>query len=134
MKSRFLIGVLFLLVFVANRPAQAQSTDNASQRQWAIIKVINPVRVGQQILMGTYLVIHDDAKMAKGEPCTTIYRFDPKAGPKEQIVAFMCVPAKILARNTTTLAVLTDPVLGIGTLQGYQFAGDTELHGVPSAR
>lgn len=133
MKSKLLVGGLLMLAALAAKPAVAQTNENASsQRKWAIVKIANPVKVGRQVLMGTYLVIHDDAKMAKGEPCTTIYRFDPKAGPKEQIIAFMCVPEKVLAQNTTTLAVYTDPVLGIAALQGYQFAADPELHGVPS--
>lgn len=133
MKSKLLVGGLLALTVLAARPALAQTNDGASsQRKWAIVRITSPVKVGRQVLMGTYLVVHDDVKMAKGEPCTTIYRFDPKAGPKEQIIAFMCVPEKVLAKDTTTLAVVTDPVLGIAALQGYQFASDPEIHGVPS--
>ncbi len=133
MKSKLLVGGLLVMSLVGVRPAHAQSNDNsAPQRKWAVIKITEPVRVGRQLLMGTYLVVHDDAKMAKGEPCTTIYRFDPKAGPKEQIVAFMCVPKKVLAQDTTILGVVTDPALGIRALTGYEFAGDGEFHGVPT--
>lgn len=133
MHSKLLVGGLLMLSLVAARPAQAQTTEAAAgARKWAVIKINDPVKVGRRVLMGTYLVIHDDAKMAKGEPCTTIYRFDPKAGPKEQVVAFMCVPKNVLTQSTTTLAVVTDPVLGIASLQGYQFAADPELHGVPA--
>lgn len=133
MKPKLLIGGLLVLSLVGARPAHAQSNDGtASQKRWAVIQITDPVKVGRQLLMGTYLVVHDEAKMARGEPCTTIYRFDPKAGPKEQVVAFMCVPKRILAQNTATLAVVTDPVLGIKALTGYEFAGDPEQHGVPS--
>lgn len=133
MKSKLLIGGLLMLSLAAARPAHAQSNENAAgQRRWAVIKITEPVKVGRRVLMGTYLIVHDDAKMANGEPCTTIYRFDPKSGPKEQVVAFMCVPQKVLAKNATTLGVVTDPVLGIRALQGYQFTGDPELHGVPA--
>ena len=35
--------------------------------------------------MGPYLIVHDDAKMERGEPCTTFYRFDPAKGPQEEV-------------------------------------------------
>ncbi len=132
MKSRLVIGAALMLALVGGR-VQAQTNDNvAGQRRWAVVNITDPVIVGRQILMGTYLVIHDDAKMAKGAPCTTIYRFDPKTGPKEQIIAFMCLPKKVTAPETNTLAVVIDPVVGKGKLQAYEFAGDSESHGVPS--
>ncbi len=131
MKNAFMVCLLMVVVLATRTQAQTPDTVPTA-KHWAVITFNDPVKVGRQVLMGTYLVVHDDAKMSKGEQCTTIYRFDPKAGPKEQVVAFMCVPKQILARTRTTLTVLTDPVLGIASLQGFEFAGESELHGVPA--
>ena len=130
MKFRFLIGGLLLVATFGARP-YAQ-TNTASEKRWVVVNITDPVMVGRQILMGKYLIVHDDAKMAKGEPCTTIYRFDPKSGPKEQVVAFMCLPKRTAAPDTVTLSVSTDPVLGLHALRAYEFAGDGESHGVPA--
>ena len=133
MKFKAVWAALLLLALVAGR-ANAQTTTNAEKR-WTVVNLTEPVLVGRQILMGTYLIIHDDAKMTKGEPCTTIYRFDPKTGPKEQVVAFMCLPHRGAASATNTLTVRSgDGWLGVSTLQAYAFAGDDENHGVPAGR
>jgi hypothetical protein len=36
---------------------------------------------------------HDDARMTRGEPCTTVYHFDPATKARgDVIVEFMCLP------------------------------------------
>lgn len=130
MKCKAVWTALLLLALVAGR-ANAQTT-TSTEKQWTVVNLTEPVMVGRQFLMGTYLIVHDDAKMAKGEPCTTIYRFDPKTGPKEQVVAFMCLPKRVSSGDTTTIAVTTDPYFGIKALRAYEFAGDAESHEVPS--
>src|SRR4029079_5904288 len=65
----------------------------APPRQWAVTNFVDPVLVSDQILMGPYLIVHDDAKMAHGQPCTSFYRFDPAKGPQEEVLSFHCTPA-----------------------------------------
>lgn len=120
-----------LALFAGTANAQTPNTTSTGQR-WSIVRISDPVMVGREILMGTYLIVHDEAKMAKGEPCTTIYRFDPKTGPKEQVTAFMCLPHRGVAASTNTLSVKSDGLLDVGILQAYTFAGDDESHGVPA--
>ncbi len=124
-------GLASLALFAGTANAQTPNTTSTGQR-WSVVRISEPVMVGREILMGTYLIVHDEAKMAKGEPCTTIYRFDPKTGPKEQVTAFMCLPHRGVAAATTTLSIKSDGLLDVGVLQAYTFAGDDESHGVPA--
>jgi hypothetical protein len=101
-----------------------------SDKQWAIANFIEPVLVARSLVSGTVLVVHDDVKMAQGEPCTTLYRFDPVEGPKEALVSFHCKPRRAERIEATTFT--TQPTeLGMKRLIEYQISGDTEAHGVP---
>ena len=82
--------------------------------------------------MGSYLIVHDDAKMERGEPCTTFYRFDPAKGPQEAAVSFHCTPAlKPVVDKLTLTQSESNPAVGIRRLTEYQFPGDCEAHGIP---
>jgi hypothetical protein len=130
MKSRILLGVLLVVVFSAGTFA-TRGDQVAPSRQWTLVNFADPVRVSGQLLMGPYLIIHDEAKMARGEACTSFYRFDPKTGPKEEAVSFHCRPQDRKVCATATFTTVRDPYTGIQNLTEYQFAGDAEGHGVP---
>jgi hypothetical protein len=129
MKSRIFVGALAVFAVFAIS-GLASSGDAGPSRRWAIVTFTDPVQLGDQYLMGSYLFVHDDAKMAKGEACTSIYKFDRARGPQEQVLAFHCVPAKRELCATTKLTI-QDRGLAIPKLVEYQFAGDIEGHGVP---
>jgi hypothetical protein len=74
---------------------------------------------------------HDDARMARGEPCTRVLRFLPGKGPAEELVAFHCKPRWGQAPDKFKAATDRLPD-GMRVLTEYQFAGDDEAHGVPS--
>jgi hypothetical protein len=110
---------------------KAEVTSNlTADKQWAITKFTETVRVNGRYVTGPVLIVHDMQKMAKGEPCTTFYRFDPVDGPKEELVSFHCLPrpADRLSQTTFKTAVI-EP--GVKTLVEYQIAGDNEAHGIP---
>lgn len=130
MKGHICIGTL-LLVGLFGASTFATRGDNVGPaRRWAIVNFPSPVQLGDQYLMGQYLFVHDDAKMARGEVCTSIYRFDPKTGPKEEVIAFHCQPAQRPLCDRATFTV-RDRGPEIPMLTEYQFAGDSEGHGVP---
>ena len=133
MRSRIIVGSL-LLLGVLTAGTIATSGDGVSPpRQWAIATFGDPVMVTDQILMGSYLVVHDDAKMERGEPCTTFYRFDPAKGPQEEVVSFHCTPINRKLATTLTFAQAErKSVIGIARVTEYQFAGDCEAHGIPT--
>ena len=132
MRSRIIVGSVLLLGVLAVGTIATSGDGVAPPRQWAITNFMAPVLVADQFLMGQYLIVHDEARMARGEPCTSFYRFDPARGPQEQAVSFHCTPAtrKVVDRLTLTQ---TDQatVHGIKRLTAYQFAGDCEAHGIP---
>ncbi len=133
MKSRFFVGMLALVGFFTISGIASSGDSAGPARRWAIVTFANPVQLGDQFLMGTFLIVHDADKMAKGEACTSIYRFDPDRGPREQVVAFHCVPAKRDVCASTTLTVQSRGV-DLPKLLEYQFAGDAEGHGVPQVK
>lgn len=131
MRSRILVGASLLVGVLGVGTIATNGDGGAPVRQWAIASLTEPTLIGSTIVEGSVLFTHDDAKMARGEPCTTVYLFEPTKGPAEEIASFHCIPKsrKIVHKFTIT----TRPnALGFGcVLTEYQFAGDSEGHGVP---
>ena len=130
MKSRLIVGVLLLVALFSVSAFATRGDGVGPDKQWAIVNFVSPVLVKDAILMGPYLIVHDSTKMARGEPCSTFYRFDTKRGPQEAVVAFHCLPATRERCDATNLTVVTSPV-GFARLIEYQIGGDSEAHGVP---
>ena len=139
MRSRIFLGV-FLLAGVLSAATTATSRHRvAPARQSAIAYLTEPTMIGLTLVQGPVLFTHDDAKMARGEPCTTVQLvnggvgFDPANGPVQEVVAFHCIPTPHKIVHKFTLTTQPNAALGFGcVLTGYQFAGDTEVHGVPT--
>jgi hypothetical protein len=133
MRSRIL-GMMCLLVTVFLAGTLASSGDGVRPaRQWAIAYLSEPTLIGSTIVQGPVLFTHDDARMARGEPCTTVSLFEPARGPAEEIAAFHCIPTIRKAVGTFTVRTRPNTALGFGcVLTEYQFAGDVEAHGVPA--
>ena len=130
MRARVTVGgVLFVALFVVG--VFASAGDRAGRRQWAVVNFANPVQVLDRVVMGPTLIVHDDAKMAQGEACTSFYRFAPGKGPQEEIVSFHCQPETAKVARATTFTY-TRGELGCQKLVAYQIAGDAEAHGVPA--
>jgi hypothetical protein len=131
MHSKILVGLLLVVGVLAAGTFASDGMNMSGDRQWSIVNITTPTRVEGQLLMGPYLIVHDDAKMARGEACTTFYRFDPKKGPQEEAVSFQCIPAQKEVPARTTLVTKRLPGCDDLALAEYQFAGDAEAHGVP---
>jgi hypothetical protein len=127
MRSRIIVGALLL---VGAFSAATLATTSAT-KQWSIVNFPDPLQVANELVMGPVLIVHDDVKMAEGEPCTTFYRFDPKRGPQEALVSFHCTPVQRGVAATTTFTVVPK-ANGCKRLVEYQIAGDAEGHGIPS--
>jgi hypothetical protein len=131
MRTRILVGLVLLTALVGAGTVGARGTSYVSHdKQWSIVNFVDPVLVKGQFIMGPVLIVHDSVKMARGEACTTFYRFDPAKGPGAVLVSFHCIPREAEATPTTTVKTYaTDP--GCRRLVEYQVAGDNEAHGVP---
>lgn len=88
----------------------------------------DPVRVANTVLMGRYVIEHDDERMARGEPCTYIYEADDLRAP---VVTFHCEHLERPTADAATLVLGPSINPAMKTLTEFQFAGETASHGVP---
>ena len=125
--------VLAVLVLVgALAPAAFATTgDGTARRQSAIVNFERPTWVASAMLMGTYVIVHDDGRMARGEPCTVLYRVGRRTHPLDEAVSFHCIPHEGRVFRDFTTTVERNPTRCSDTLLEDQFAGDSEVHGVP---
>jgi len=132
MRTRVIARALLLIAMVGATTLAARGNSYVGvDKQWTIVNFADPVLVKGRFVMGPVLIVHDSAKMAKGEPCTTFFRFDPTVGQQEAIVSFHCKPRRAGAVATTTLNVVSTAA-GCKKLVEYQIAGDPEVHGIPA--
>jgi hypothetical protein len=128
------LGATLLLAGGLSPVAVATTGDHvAAAQQQAVTYLKEPTLIGTTIIEGPVLFIHDAAKMARGEPCTSIRLFDPEKGPLEEVLSFRCIPR--VRRIAAKFTVTTRPNIELGfgcILTEYQFAGDSEGHGVPA--
>lgn len=132
LRGRLLV-VAALLMLVAATPA-AGDHRVAAGRQTAIAHFHQQTIVWTEILEGSYLIVHDDTRMSTGEPCTVIYRLDPMGKAREEAVSFHCIPSRRPMVDHDKVTTRWDRFVGMNTMIEYQFAGDTEGHGVPSCQ
>jgi hypothetical protein len=132
MKARIIVATaIFIGVLGAATFASRGGSDVQNPRRWTIVNFANAVRVQGTVIMGPVLIVHDDEKMARGEACTTFYRFQPSRGPREELVSFHCTPIQRSVAAETRLTVVDGPGLSCKRLVQYQIAGDAEAHGIP---
>lgn len=124
MRSRIIDASLFLAGF-------AVATNATPAVKWAAVNLKDTTLIAGKFVSGPVVFVHDDARMARGEPCTTVHRFEPGKGAGEEIVAFHCKPRWGKAPARFTAATTSRPD-GPPMLTEYQFAGDEEAHIVPS--
>jgi hypothetical protein len=115
----------FLLALDTNPPAPP-----VPARQATVVWFNQPVRVGNNILQGRYVIEHDNDRMAAGGPCTYIYKWEDQTTP---VVAFHCVHLDRPDVDKTTV-VLTNGPDGFKRLVEFQFPGDSGGHGTPTIR
>lgn len=107
-------------------------TGNTPARQVAVVWFKNPVLVGDNILMGKYIIEHDNDRMAKGLPCTHIYASNK---PQVPIVKFHCTHLEAARSDRDLVALRRTGDASLPTkMTSFQFAGETAAHGVPPAR
>lgn len=106
--------------FAAHTKAEAKKNERATIEFTQTVKLLNVV------LKGEYLVVHDEAMMAKGEDCTYIY---DKSG--KLIVSFHCTPVERPKSDRFRVVTRRMDPSGLSEVVEIQFAGSTEAHLVP---
>jgi hypothetical protein len=127
MRSRLIAGSLLVLgglTLLVPRIVAAPAV------KWAAVNLTDTVSIAGAFVSGPVVFVHDDARMARGEPCTSVHRYLPDEGIGEELVAFHCKPRWGKAPGAFTKSTNRVPD-GPPVLTEYQFAGDEEAHLVP---
>src|SRR5262245_60136835 len=101
-------------------------------REMMAVLFMKPVLVGTRVLLGNYVIEHDNDRMARGEPCTYIYAADDL---RHAVVAFRCehLHRPRVEQASVTVSSMFDP-FGMQKIREFQFAGEAVAHGVPNSR
>ena len=131
MKRSLLFMLMLCAIILSSGLLIATGKAPASKKQSATVVFNQPVKLLNVVLQkGEYLIVHDDALMARGEDCTSVYRL--KSNGRELVASFHCTP---VPRDTVkgfvvrTVRVTPD---AMEEFREFQFAGSTESHLVPS--
>jgi hypothetical protein len=128
MPFRITLGSLFIAAVMTIGAVAQTGADPAVK--WAAINLRDTTMIAGVFVSGPVVFVHDDARMARGEPCTTVHKFESGKGAGEEIVAFHCKPRWTKAPDQFTQAVTVNSD-GLRVMTEYQFAGDEEAHGIP---
>ncbi|MBI3950091.1 MAG: hypothetical protein HY314_06520 [Acidobacteria bacterium] len=122
-----IVGVVVFISGMLTSHVKAQGP----RIQIALVEFTQKVKLLDVLLKGRYLIVHDEVKMARGKPCTYVYRFR-KDRSAELIVSFHCQPVnREKAKQFTTVVSRISLTSDVLELREYQFADSTEGHGVP---
>ncbi len=127
--KRIMFAIL-LTTAVITGVAMAQNKKVAAPgNERAVVEFTQTVLVNGVFLKGDYLVLHDDARMAKGENCTYIYEYTNKEQGR-LITSFHCTPVERerVGDFTILLAPIAQSPGGVRRVIAIQFAGSIEAH------
>lgn len=133
MRTRSVKGMFLIVASMTLSAITSGDALSAARRQSAVVWLEEPTLIVSTIVQGPVIFTHDNDKMARGEPCTSVYLWEPGKGPGEEVASFQCSPTARKAVPRFTLRTAPNLDLGFGCiLTEYQFSGDTEGHGVPA--
>jgi hypothetical protein len=122
---------VLLCTLVFGSVSWESKASNATGKQRATVQFSNPVVLHGVTLKGEYLFVHDDAAMQRGEDCTYVYEGRGEA-LNRLVISFHCIPVARAKADRFMVRSVTTPA-GSTEVREFQFAGDTEAHGVPAA-
>jgi hypothetical protein len=100
-------------------------------RESMVVWFMKPVRVGERVLSGRYIIEHDNDRMARGEPCTHIYAAEDRQVP---VVAFPCEHIERAPSDRASVIVRLSEGNSMSEFRAFQFAGELGAHGFPASR
>ncbi len=105
---KFVVAAVFVAAALGSGAPAAGDAERVALRQSATVFIAEPTLIGNTIVTGPVLFVHDDGKMARGEPCTSVRLVDPASGPTEEIAAFHCIPRRGSIVNRFTLTTVPE--------------------------
>ena len=127
-----MIFALFGFLMLSGNILPSGSSAIAKTRlESAVVEFTENVKVRNVILRGEYLFVHDEERMAKGEPCTYIYRGKLQDEAK-LVTSFHCthVDREMVSEFKATITRRVTPY-DVAELTEIQFAGSNAGHKVP---
>jgi hypothetical protein len=127
MRTRTIVATLLFAVVMAVSVLSA-----VPSRRTAVVRFVKPTIIAGAAVMGPVVFEHDDGRMARGEPCTTVYQYNASKRTLGKIlVEFMCLPQEREVTSKFVASCSRPSPSEPDRLIEYQFAGETEGHGVP---
>lgn len=120
-----MIAALVVPAFTAASRAEQPKTERA------VVEFQQNVKLYNVILRGSYLILHDDERMAQGEPCLYVYRYT-QGRPDELVASLHCKP--VLREKTDVFKVVLsrdNSPYGLPEVSEIQFAGFAKAHQIP---
>src|SRR5262249_16619630 len=131
MKRIVLIAfAMFGLLALGGTVWQSSGSIAAPSRESAVVEFTRTVKLNGVLLRGVYTIVHDEEKMASGEPSNYVYR-GRKIDERKLVIAFHCIHVE---RERVTAFKATIPPHGmyeVPEITEIQFAGSTAGHKVP---
>jgi hypothetical protein len=125
--------ILGLALFSGKTLIAESKAQQAPRRESAIVEFTETVKFHDVLLRGEYVIVHDEERMARGEPCTYIYK--SKNGQEGELVtSFHCVHVdRAMAKQFTVKLYTSRTPYGTREVQEFQFANSAAGHRVPTA-
>jgi hypothetical protein len=101
------------------------------ENERAVVVFNEKVKLLDVFLYGQYLFVHDDAKMAEGQPCLYVYQQN-KGEQDRLIVSFHCIP--VVRKRVDTFRVIVssrNTPYDVNEVEEIQFPGAEKAHQVP---
>lgn len=136
MRRFSIMTLIFGAVVIAMSSLVSFASAAPPGKEMSVVDIPDKTKLLKVVLQGKYVFIHDDDKMAQGEPCFYVYEYSedqtgkPEARPDKLVVSFHCQPTP---RGKANQIVLTFGVVSVGLfeLREIQFSGSSEGHRVP---
>jgi hypothetical protein len=126
-KVFFALAILGALAF-GSGPLLNGSRVQAATGERAVVEFQDTVRLLNVFLRGSYVVVHDDSRMAQGEPCLNVYSIKD---PDKLVVAFHCRPVERGKAEHFTVRTSRSSAIAVPEVLEIQFAGTNTAHRVP---
>lgn len=128
--KRFILAVSIMAMMVCGSAALATVKAAGGSVERALVSFNETVRLRGVFLRGQYLVVHDDERMARGEPCLYIYSVSGnRLGNLE--VAFHCQPIKRDRASHFRVVASRRNWFDVPEVLEIQFPGTDRAHQVP---
>jgi hypothetical protein len=125
--SIFIIGLAVWFSFASTPSSKAEGP----RKERAIIGFEQTVKLKGVLLRGEYVIVHDEERMARGEPCTWIYRSD-KGKEGALVISFHCEHVERAKADHFVIRLKTNHTPYVTPeIEELQFADSTAGHRVP---